>query len=445
MNKNTADLLKEILKRSEEEGGEIRKIEQEGIRSHMDWMIAEGYIRTAIQPVHTFTTSSYMMVMPTQKAYDWEEELRTRPERHIEEILEQIKKGEEEGSRKREAVEGVAKLAERVGRAWCRSSMGDHTNVYYKDLKEVPRDAHWDTMRGMLDDYGIGLGTTVGEWETYTNREVKEAIFKAAGIKEEELQEYAEGLFYEFEQYRDALMAELEQAEGEIEESTRVRLLEKIKRQKEQLTNGGDEARRLAAAYMPRISQDAENLDKGPIPAAHQEVLGNVEAVRRLQYGLKEMGRTAEALARGIKRYWAKQEDGEVTAKKVFIGRGGTGHTWRAVKDHLVGKGWEVEEFEQGAMAGGQIQSRLEKMMEGTRWGVIVATRDTEQEERTRENVIHEIGYAQGRLGWGKVIILKQHECKLPSNLDGTLRIDFNGDEIESTFLRLDKRLEEQR
>lgn len=60
---------------------------------------------------------------------------------------------------------------------------------------------------------------------------------------------------------------------------------------------------------------------------------------------------------------------------------------------------------------------------------------------RARQNVIHEAGLFQGRLGFDKVIILKQDNIEEFSNIAGLQYIPFSGDNIEQTFYELQRKL----
>jgi predicted nucleotide-binding protein len=60
---------------------------------------------------------------------------------------------------------------------------------------------------------------------------------------------------------------------------------------------------------------------------------------------------------------------------------------------------------------------------------------------RARQNVVHEIGLFQGRLGFEKVAILMQHDVQEFSNLAGLQVITFTGDDVKATFLDLDAML----
>jgi predicted nucleotide-binding protein len=51
---------------------------------------------------------------------------------------------------------------------------------------------------------------------------------------------------------------------------------------------------------------------------------------------------------------------------------------------------------------------------------------------RARQNVIQELGFFHGKLGRDRVLILKQKGVEPFSNIDGLIRKEFSGDNIES-------------
>lgn len=59
---------------------------------------------------------------------------------------------------------------------------------------------------------------------------------------------------------------------------------------------------------------------------------------------------------------------------------------------------------------------------------------------RARQNVIHEAGLFQGRLGFNKVIILKQDGIEEFSNIAGLQYIPFTKDNIEQCFYELQRK-----
>ncbi len=63
---------------------------------------------------------------------------------------------------------------------------------------------------------------------------------------------------------------------------------------------------------------------------------------------------------------------------------------------------------------------------------------------RARQNVIHEAGLFQGRLGFERVVILKQNNVEELSNLAGLQYIPFDGNQIETAFYELRRKLKKQ-
>lgn len=56
---------------------------------------------------------------------------------------------------------------------------------------------------------------------------------------------------------------------------------------------------------------------------------------------------------------------------------------------------------------------------------------------RARQNVIHEIGLFQGRIGFNKVVLLLQEGTEEFSNIAGLQYIPFSKDNIQHTFYEL--------
>jgi predicted nucleotide-binding protein len=53
---------------------------------------------------------------------------------------------------------------------------------------------------------------------------------------------------------------------------------------------------------------------------------------------------------------------------------------------------------------------------------------------RARENVVHEVGLFQGRLGFARAIVLVEDECKEFSNIHGLGQIRFPTGNIAAKF-----------
>ncbi|MBT2620844.1 nucleotide-binding protein [Chryseobacterium sp. ISL-6] len=130
--------------------------------------------------------------------------------------------------------------------------------------------------------------------------------------------------------------------------------------------------------------------------------------------------------------------------KKVFIGHGRS-KLWARVqlflKDDL---NIESFTFESENQTSNSIIQILEDFLENSSFAILILTAEDETLEgklRARQNVIHECGLFQGRLGFENVVLLKQTETEDLSNLAGLQYIPFNGENIEQTFYELQRKL----
>ena len=91
---------------------------------------------------------------------------------------------------------------------------------------------------------------------------------------------------------------------------------------------------------------------------------------------------------------------------KIYIGHGRT-NDWRDLKDHLQDKhNYEVISYEVGSRAGFSIKEVLEKMLTESSFALLVFTPEDEDKEggfHARENVIHELGLFQAKLGFNRL------------------------------------------
>ncbi len=121
----------------------------------------------------------------------------------------------------------------------------------------------------------------------------------------------------------------------------------------------------------------------------------------------------------------------------VFIGHGGSGQ-WKELKDHLHEKhGYRIEAYEIGARTGHAIRDILEEMLNKTSFAILVMTGEDEVkngEMRARQNVIHELGLFQGRLGFTKAIVLLEDGIEEFSNIHGINQIRYSKGNIKETF-----------
>ncbi len=83
------------------------------------------------------------------------------------------------------------------------------------------------------------------------------------------------------------------------------------------------------------------------------------------------------------------------------------------------------------------IVEKLEQASTCCACAIILMTKDDETRDggvRARQNVIHEIGFFQGKYGRQNVILLAERGVEVFSNISGIVRIEFSSEHFESAF-----------
>jgi predicted nucleotide-binding protein len=91
--------------------------------------------------------------------------------------------------------------------------------------------------------------------------------------------------------------------------------------------------------------------------------------------------------------------------------------------------------------------NRLEEILNNAAFAFLILTAEDEQADgrlRARENVVHEAGLFQGRLGFKKAILLFEETCEKFSNIHGLGYIPFPTGKINATFEDIRKVLERE-
>jgi predicted nucleotide-binding protein len=128
---------------------------------------------------------------------------------------------------------------------------------------------------------------------------------------------------------------------------------------------------------------------------------------------------------------------------EIFIGHGRS-QLWARLqvflKDELELK---TLSFESESRTSESIVNILKGFLDKSSFAILVLTAEdgtADGKSRARQNVIHEAGLFQGRLGFDKVIILKQEGIEEFSNIAGLQYIPFSNNNIEQTFYELQRK-----
>lgn len=83
------------------------------------------------------------------------------------------------------------------------------------------------------------------------------------------------------------------------------------------------------------------------------------------------------------------------------------------------------------------VVEKLERVSEECCFAIVLMTEDDEQKGgglRARQNVVHEIGFFQGKYGRNNVVLLAEKGVETFSNISGIVRIEFDADNFETVF-----------
>jgi predicted nucleotide-binding protein len=136
-----------------------------------------------------------------------------------------------------------------------------------------------------------------------------------------------------------------------------------------------------------------------------------------------------------------------VSGNRIFIGHGRS-PAWRELKDFLKDRlHLEWDEFNRVPVAGVWTGTRLSSMLDNAAMAFLICTAEDEHADSTRharENVIHEAGLFQGRLGFARAIILLEDSCSEFSNVHGLGQIRFPEGNISAKFEEIRNVLERE-
>jgi len=160
---------------------------------------------------------------------------------------------------------------------------------------------------------------------------------------------------------------------------------------------------------------------------------------------LKKLVQKTELLKPSDSEIAIKENVGvKLNMSKVFIGHGHS-QLWARVKLFLQEDfNLEALTFESETRTSESIVNILEGFLDESSFAILIMTAEDETsngQTRARQNVIHEAGLFQGRLGFDRVVILKQNGTEEFSNIAGLQYISFTGDNIEQCFYELQRKL----
>lgn len=329
-------------------------------------------------------------------------------------------------------LDALQSEAERVGRGWSGSSLGYHANVYYEGLVETPTGAHFDSEWGMQRSFA---GRTSGSWVEYSPEEVRRQIFKRAGDPDlAELERLTQGLRWRFEEVKAEALSILAIEAGKNSDAFTSAVTGQI--EGTQLSTAHD-IRELLVPRRQVMTRDTLAAGGGFRVAPHQAVLADIGAIIQFPGRLGDLSRLLRQAGSHLIRLERSRRVSALVGTNVFIGHGRSS-AWRELKDFVSDRlGLPYDEFNRVPVAGITNIARLSEMLDSAALALIVLTAEDELADGgmlARQNVVHEAGLFQGRLGFTKAIVLLEDGCAEFSNIQGLGQIRFPAGRISAAF-----------
>src|SRR5579859_5747607 len=312
----------------------------------------------------------------------------------------------------------VQNALEQLDVAASGSWFGYHANVYYRDF-ETPEpgdtfSVEWGLMERIYERVSHN-------WIPVRYEDVERFVKNYAGITNlNVLTETAKEIDGIVGPARRELLATLAAYRSEKADPTLLAIQQKLEKHEDHLS-----AHQYMESRNPRhrMSRDSEAITQGVVAPPHIKIEATLMEERSYATGARKLSELAEeAMLYMQKKLKMKGKSVAKTDGKVFIGHGRS-KLWLELKGFLQDKlRLTVDEYNLESAAGLSRKERLEAMLEDACFAFLVMTAEDQQADgslHARENVVHEVGLFQGRLGFERAIVLLEDGCNEFSNIEG--------------------------
>lgn len=330
-----------------------------------------------------------------------------------------------------------------IGRAASGSWIGYQAYVYYVGFQIPPPGDHFSSEWGFEGSFN---NPSSGNWAEISFEDVEAAVNDAAGNPDvTSLENRSNEVSKAFSSFQTELVTLLTIALETTPSETLEELRDKAKKLDASFT-----VSELAEAQMPRgqiISRDSLAISQGLRPPHHIAISCSFNSTISPFNQIGELANVAETASNYMRQKFAQAKVGILSEGTVFIGHGRS-HDWQELSAFIGDRlSLKWDEFNREPTAGLSIKERLENMLGQANFAFLIMTAEDEHTDATlhaRENVIHEIGLFQGRLGFNRAIILLEDGCQEFSNVHGIGQIRYPKGYIKSTYEEIRRVLERE-
>jgi hypothetical protein len=330
-------------------------------------------------------------------------------------------------------LNALAQVCDAVRHAWSGSNIGYHATVYWVGLEAKPAGAEFSTEWGLMDRWPTHQPAR--GWTQMGYQYVVDVIRKRAGNPDtDEIKAKFEHSRNGFLDLKETATSILTAVLAEREDAF---LRKKLDQVEKLVPPEISEVIRALLPQSPFWSRDSLAMSQGLKIAPHQAEAALPISAQALGLALGDLERAAREAASHLKRAEIRAKKSELIGTNIFLGHGRS-PLWRELKDFIDGRlGLPVDEFNSVPVAGVTTTARLSELLDAAAFAFLVMTAEDEDADgnlHARENVIHEVGLFQGRLGFTKAIVLLEQGCTEFSNIHGLGQIRFPKQNIKAIF-----------
>lgn len=337
-------------------------------------------------------------------------------------------------------MEAFDRVIDRMAASWSGSPWGHQANVYYSGFQRPEPDDRFNTEFGWAD--------SSENWVEHEPNDALRYIYDQDGCGEIQIKELIalnQRSSKKINASKYALKSIVEVCIADTVSGFTDEIKDRINGCK--ASTGYDFLRLWRSESQRTRDQWSVLHNDGTIPA-HWQVRAYIEVLRST---FKAAGCLAD-LAVDLRSHLRRLESTSyskthASGTAVFIGHGRS-EIWRVLKDFLVERlDLKVVEFNSEAQAGRTTVQRLEEMLGRSTVALLVFTGEDLHQDcavHPRENVVHEAGLFQGRLGFEKAIVLLEEGCAELSNMAGLQHIPFPKGDVGACFEEVRRVLERE-
>jgi len=333
---------------------------------------------------------------------------------------------------------------DQIAAASSGSWIGYHANVYYTDLQTPRPGDHFSSEWGLMTVFSRH---TSQNWVEYTEEQIRKVADKDIdGDFIARLEEISDSAAKVCQEGQDTLLTVVDVLLEAEKTSTLERLRDDIKKI-EHRTN----AHKFVEVMRPKgsfMSRDSTAVSQGIRVPPHAAMRAELISLFSPFTGLEKLIKACRNILDYMEVHDMVDAKTMKKSERVFIGHGHS-LVWRELKDFLQDRlGLTWEEFNREPTAGQPTADRLQAMLDNSCFAFIVMTAEDEHADKAlhaRENVVHEAGLFQGRLGFKKAIILLEDGCTEFSNIAGLGQVHFPKGNICASFEEVRRVLEREK